>query len=193
MTDLIILATLLSGPKHGYQLKHEAGMILGQQVLHNNLVYPILRRFMNDGWVSRRTVAGERGQTRHRYAITLLGQRELVARLSAFSGADTRSADAFRLRVGLFQLLDSGSRAAILDARQQHLRSRLEKLEAVEANFSLDPYAREVTSQFQRETELELEWIERLRRRDKSSKSRRIAVEQRPERRRAKSRSAKGV
>jgi len=170
MTDLIILATLLSGPKHGYQLKHEAGMILGQGVLHNNLVYPLLRRFMNDRWVSRRTVPGERGQTRHRYAITLLGQRELVARLSTFSEQDARSGDAFRLRVGLFQLLDSDCRARILDARQQHLRSRLEKLDAVEANFLLDRYAREVTSQFQRETQLELDWIERLRRGDKTSK-----------------------
>ena len=92
MTDLIILATLLSGPKHGYQLKHEAGMILGQQVLHNNLVYPLLRRFMDDGWVSRRTVPGERGQTRHRYAITPLGRRELVARLSTFSETDAPAA-----------------------------------------------------------------------------------------------------
>ncbi|HWC19772.1 MAG TPA: PadR family transcriptional regulator, partial [Terriglobales bacterium] len=85
MTDLIILATLLSRPKHGYQIKHEAGMILGQGILHNNLVYPLLRRFMNDKLVSRRTVPGERGQTRHRYAITFLGRKQLVARLSAFS------------------------------------------------------------------------------------------------------------
>src|SRR5690242_603760 len=128
MTDLIMLATLLSGPKHGYQLKHEAGMIVGQQVLHNNLVYPLLRRFMNEGWVSRRTVPGERGQTRQRYAITRLGQRELMARLSTFGEQDARSADAFRLRVGLFQLLDPPTRAAILDARRRHLEGRLEKL-----------------------------------------------------------------
>jgi hypothetical protein len=45
MNDLIILATLLDGPKHGYQLKREAGFILGQGAMHNNLIYPMLRRF----------------------------------------------------------------------------------------------------------------------------------------------------
>ena len=77
--------------------------------------------------------------------------------------------------------------------RQQHLRNRLEKLETVESNFSLDRYAREVTSQFQRETELELDWIDGLRRGDKSGKSRRqtAAEKQRPQRR-SRSLSAKG-
>lgn len=172
MTDLIILATLLSGPKHGYQLKQEAGMILGQGVLHNNLVYPLLRRFMNEKWVSRKTVPGERGQTRHRYALTLLGRQELVRQLSTFGEQDARSADAFRLRVGLFQLLNCETRAAILDTREQHLRTRLAKLTVVESNFQLDRYAKEVTSQFQKETRLELDWIRRLRRREESGKSR---------------------
>lgn len=64
MTDIIVLATLLGGPKHGYQLKHEAGLILGQTNLHNNLVYPLLRRFTEEGWVTSKTVPGERGQRR---------------------------------------------------------------------------------------------------------------------------------
>jgi DNA-binding PadR family transcriptional regulator len=35
---------LLDGPKHGYQLKREAGFILGQGTTHNNLIYPLLPR-----------------------------------------------------------------------------------------------------------------------------------------------------
>jgi len=163
MTDLIILSTLLPGPKHGYQLKHEAGIILGQGVLHNNLVYPLLRRFMNEKWVSRRTVPGERGQTRHRYAITALGRRELLSRLSTFTEQDARSSDGFRFRVGMFQLLDEETRLRILDAREKHLNARLEKLSAVETNFPLDRYPSEVIRQFRSETQSELEWIKRLR------------------------------
>ena len=163
MTDLIILSTLLPGPKHGYQLKHEAGIILGHGTLHNNLVYPLLRRFMNNKWVNRRTVPGERGQTRHRYAITALGRKELLARISALNEQDARSSDAFRFRVGMFQLLDRESRLRILDAREKHLTARLEKLTAVETNFQLDRFAGEVTSQFRAETRSELDWIKRLR------------------------------
>jgi len=163
MTDLIILSTLLPGPKHGYQLKHEAGIILGQGILHNNLVYPLLRRFMDNHWVSRRTVPGERGQMRHRYAITALGRKELLARLREFSLHDARSSDGFRFRVGMFQLLDREARLRILTTREKHLTARLEKLSLVETNFPLDQYASEVTSQFRSETQSELAWIKRLR------------------------------
>lgn len=164
MTDLIILATLLPGPRHGYHIKRQAGMILGQELLHNNLVYPLLRRFMAAKWVTRRAVPGERGQTRQQYAITALGRKQLIARLSAFSDQDARITDAFRLRVGMFQLLDPGTRSRILDLREQWLRMRLERLKGIRANFELDQFAGEVTSRLCTDTENELKWIGHLRR-----------------------------
>jgi DNA-binding PadR family transcriptional regulator len=164
MTDLIILATLLSGPKHGYHLKRQAGLILGQELLHNNLVYPLLRRFMTKKWVRRRTVPGERGQMRQQYALTALGRKELVSRLSGFSEQDARAADAFRLRVGMFQLLKPNVRERILETRSQFLKTRLEKLAAIRGNFKLDRYAAEVTSRFCHDCKSELEWIQHLRR-----------------------------
>ena len=45
MNDLLLLSMMLESPKYGYQLKKEAGFIMGQ-ALHNNLVYPSLRRFL---------------------------------------------------------------------------------------------------------------------------------------------------
>lgn len=170
MTDLIILATLLPGPKHGYQLKHEAGIILGQDVLHNNLVYPLLRRFMNNKWVNRKTVPGERGQTRQRYTLTARGRKELLARLCSFTEQEARSSDGFRLRVGLFQLLEPVVRSRILDARTDFLRGQLVKLTAVRTNFQLDRYAEQVTSQFLAEIQAELDWIERLGKFEESRK-----------------------
>lgn len=170
MTDLIMLAMLLPGPKHGYQLKHEAGIILGQEVLHNNLVYPLLRRFMNNKWVTRKTVPGERGQTRQQYTLTALGRKELLAQLSSFTEQEARSADGFRLRVGLFQRLQSEARGRILDSRTTFLRRRSEKLTAVQTHFPLDHYAKEVTSLFLSETQTELDWIARMRKFEKSRK-----------------------
>jgi len=168
MTDLIILATLLPGPKHGYQLKHEAGIILGQESLHNNLVYPLLRRFMNNKWVTRKTVPGERGQTRQRYALTTLGRNELLARLSEFTEQDAQSPASFRFRVSLFQLVGADVRHRILEVRANFLRSRMAKLTAIQTNFPLDPYARDVVSLYREETHSELKWIKRLERREKS-------------------------
>lgn len=145
-------------------------MILGQGVLHNNLVYPLLRRFMDQGWVTRRESAGERGQTRLRYLITAAGKRELVARLSAFGDQDARSSDAFRLRVGSFQLLAAHIRIAILERRAKYLTGRIQHLQVLQQNFPLNRYAKEVLTQFSVEMKSELKWIRRLRSAENSYK-----------------------
>jgi len=164
MTDLLILATLLAGPKHGYALKRQAGMILGQETLHNNLVYPLLRRFVAKKWVNKKEVPGERGQTRQLYSLTALGRKELVSQLSTFTDQDARVSDQFRLRVGMFQILDPEARLRILDTRERYLNSRIEKLSAIEDNFDLDRFSGEVTGRFIAESRNELDWIAHLRR-----------------------------
>src|SRR5690348_161091 len=117
MTDLILLAMLLDGPRHGYRLKQEAGTVLGQGELHNNLVYPLLRRFMANRWVTKKVVPGARGQNRQQYAITPLGRQTLLNRLREFSPQEAKAEDAFRLRVGLFGLLTPEERERILSQR----------------------------------------------------------------------------
>jgi DNA-binding PadR family transcriptional regulator len=171
MTDLIILATLIPGPKHGYQIKHEAGVILGQEAIHNNLVYPLLRRFVSKKWVSRKSVPGERGQTRQQYALTPLGRKDLISRLSSFTENDARGSAPFRLRVAMFSLLGPQTRHQILDTRERVLKAHTQKLHAIQQNFELGPYAGEVVSHFRAESSAELEWIARLRRREKQNAS----------------------
>jgi DNA-binding PadR family transcriptional regulator len=163
MTDLIVLSMLLAEPKHGYQLKREAGIILGQEVLHNNLVYPLLRRFTSQKWVSRKTARGQRGQTRHLYSLTTLGRKQLLARLSAFGDQDARSAESFRFRVSMFWMLPTDARRRILDARETFLRRRLATLTNIEARFPLNRYAGEITARMRAEAESELAWIVHLR------------------------------
>jgi DNA-binding PadR family transcriptional regulator len=170
MTDLIILTTLLGVPKHGYQLKHEAGVILGQGTLHNNLVYPLLRRFMNKKWVRQKMVPGERGQTRNQYSLTAVGRKELRVRLSSFNDQDARSADSFHMRVSLFWFLAPEVRLQILEDGRKYLEGRLATLTNVQNNFSLGRYAAEVMTHMETAAKSEIDWIERLRRFEKSRK-----------------------
>lgn len=46
------------------------GLVSGKSEMHNNLLYSLLRRFVESGWVSKRKGAGQRGQTREIYALT---------------------------------------------------------------------------------------------------------------------------
>ena len=173
MTDLIILAMLLEGPQHGYRLKRDAGALFGQAVLHNNLVYPLLRRFTAEGWVTKQTVPGERGQNRQQYAITPLGRRTLLERLSSFAEQDARSEENFRGRVGFFELLPGEARERILGLREDFLTGRDERFAALQKNMELGAYGGEVVIFMRAQIKVELAWIGRLRRlssKDLSSK-----------------------
>ncbi|HXN18633.1 MAG TPA: PadR family transcriptional regulator [Candidatus Binatus sp.] len=162
MNDLILLAILADSPQHGYALKKRAGIALGQPDMHNNLVYPLLRRFMSQKWVTQRKTAGQRGQTRQVYSLTLLGRAALVNRLQQFD--DASSAEAFRLRIGLFELLNPAAREEILSAREKYLESREKRLALLQTGVDLGRYGSEVTKFMRQQNRAELSWISRLRR-----------------------------
>ena len=164
MNDLIILATLLQGPKHGYQLKREAGFIFGGTALHNNFIYPLLRRFTNEGWVTKKAVAGQRGQTRQQYALTPLGRKTLTERLSQFTQQDSSSFSAFIARVGMFEILGAATREEILKQRETYLLRRQEQFTILEENMELGRYAEQVVVYLRNQLQSELRWIGRLRR-----------------------------
>lgn len=167
MNDLIVLALLSDGPKHGYQLKREAGFILGQGEMHNNLVYPMLRRFTAQGWVTKKTIPGQRGQTRHQYALTSKGRKALTQRAAGYSEQDARSPQAFATRVGMFELLKPEDRSSILDRREDYLRSREKRLAVLKSSMDVGTYGAEVLRFFVEQGQAEIAWIERLRRMQK--------------------------
>src|SRR5579862_1763658 len=162
MNDLLLLSTLLAGPKHGYALKKMAGLITGQEEMHNNLVYPTLKRFVKEGLVSRRTAEGERGQTRDVYAITVKGRQELVARLSEFSERDAASGPASMLRVGLFAVLPQDVRLKILETRDEWLAKREEKLAKLVERMNVGDWGNESVQFLLTQIREERRWLARL-------------------------------
>jgi DNA-binding PadR family transcriptional regulator len=162
MNDLLLLASLLDGPKHGYALKKRIGLLLSQTALHNNIVYPLLKRFMEDGWVSRRATAGERGQTREVYSLTKTGKQVLLERISELSGKEAASPDAVRLRVGMFRVIQAEKRVAILQRRDAFLTRRIERLDAMVKHLPLDSWSKEVVSFLRSQVEIERNWLKRL-------------------------------
>ena len=164
MNDLVLLAMMLDEPKYGYQLKREAGWIMGQGALHNNLVYPMLRRFLEEGWVTKKAVPGERGQTRQQYVLTATGRRNLFERICQFGEVEASSEGEFNLRVGLFAALPAEIREKILAARESHLRRRDQKLEDLQANMELGKFGGEIVRYMRKQIELEQDWIRHLRR-----------------------------
>ena len=167
MTDLIILGMLMAGPQHGYRLKQQAGMVFGQGELHNNLVYPLLRRFVENSWVTKRTTGGERGQKRDIYALTSEGKIELLQRLSHFTEKEAPSENEFRVRVGLFSLLAPSAREAILSERDRWLAGRQERLAGIQAamaEMNADAWGHSVVRFYLSQIQAERKWIAEMAR-----------------------------
>jgi DNA-binding PadR family transcriptional regulator len=164
MKDILLLSMMLDVPKYGYQLKREAGWMMGQESLHNNFVYPMLRRFLEKGWVSKKAVPGERGQTRQQYALTAEGRRYVFECVNEFGKEDASSEDAFNLRVGLFEALKPEAREAVLAQREKYLRRRDQKLAALQANMELGKFGGEIVKHMRKQLEMEGEWIRQVRR-----------------------------
>ena len=162
MTDLIILATLFGGPQHGYALKKQAGMLLNKSAVHNNLVYPLLRRFVQNGWVLRKSAQGLRGQTREVYSLTAKGKAELLRRLAAFGPKEAASENEFRLRVGLFSFLDAETRLRILAERDQRLAVRDAQCAQLQQNIDLGDWGGEVVRFLRSQTRTERQWVRSL-------------------------------
>ena len=164
MNDLFVLANLLGGPKHGYALKKQVGLISGQGEMHNNLVYPLLRRFVESGWVSKRKAAGQRGQTRDIYALTNKGRQQLLRRLSQPADKEKSPENGFRLRVGLFSFLDAETRGRILAERDRRLAEREEHLARLPGALDLGLWGGEVVHFLRDQIRSERKWISRLKR-----------------------------
>jgi DNA-binding PadR family transcriptional regulator len=167
MNDLLLLAALLPGPRHGYALKQQVGLLTGKAAMHNNLVYPLLRRFVENGWVRRRQAEGERGQTREVYALTAKGKEELLRRLADYGEEEAASENGFRLRVGLFDFLNTETRQRILAGRDQFLAGREERLARITAAMDAGPWGSEVVKFFREQVRVEREWIASLGRKAK--------------------------
>jgi DNA-binding PadR family transcriptional regulator len=164
MNDLIVLANLLSGPLHGYALKKQVGAVTGRGEMHNNLIYPLLRRFEKSGWITRRSAAGQRGQTREVYALTTKGKEELLRRLRQFSAREAASENEFRLRVGLFSILDRATRKRILDEREEWLLARQGRVVDIAKAVKADHWGSAVMNFLAEQIRAERRWIDRLQR-----------------------------
>jgi len=140
MYDLVLLTALLRRPAYGYALKKTAGLIFGNSALHNNLIYPSLKRFVQHGWVEQSTVPGNRGQQRKQYRITAAGKKYLLEQVGIFREQEASDEGAFLLRLALFDLLPQKKREAIISARKSFLTARTAELSQLQAPRSTTSY-----------------------------------------------------
>jgi DNA-binding PadR family transcriptional regulator len=170
MNDLVLLAALLGGPAYGYALKKTAGLIFGSSAMHNNVVYPSLKKFMRNGWVAQATVQGDRGQERKQYRITASGKKYLLDQLGSFGEREAGDDGSFLFRVAFFDKLPERKREAILASRKSFLTSRAAQLSELRKATQSGSFGAIALSRVQNLIEGELRWIHELERELESRK-----------------------
>jgi transcriptional regulator len=83
--DLLILRTLVSGPKHGYGIAERLRQV-SQDVLQvgESSLYPALQRLLLNGWVKGEWGASDNNRRARYYTLTAAGKKRLSAEREEF-------------------------------------------------------------------------------------------------------------
>jgi DNA-binding PadR family transcriptional regulator len=160
--EILILRHLTRTPAHGYELRKRVEATAGI-TLHNNSLYPALKRFEEAGAVVKTAVPQVGRPARNVYELTDVGH-ELLHDMLADLPADQASDELeFLTRVGQFGLLTPHERATVLDARDRALRDGLTHLRTMSERAGGERWGALVTAELIRRSEAERAWLDSLR------------------------------
>jgi len=161
--EILILRRLRSGPAHGYELRKRVEQTTGF-VLHNNSLYPALRRFEDAGAVTKTAEPQQGRPSRLVYTLTEVGHEllhDMLADLPADQAADDSE---FLARLGQFSLITPAERGAVLDARTRAVHQMLAHTETMRdlAVASRERWGALVTTELLARYTRELAWLAEL-------------------------------
>jgi DNA-binding PadR family transcriptional regulator len=158
--EIIILRRLRSGPAHGYELRKRVEETTGF-VLHNNSLYPALRRFEEAGAVTKTAVPQEGRPPRLVYTLTEVGHDLLHDMLADLPADQAGQPEEFLARLGQFSLLSPAERAGVLASRARAVRDQLTHYHAMYklASDHGEPWGARATAELIRRHEQELAWL----------------------------------
>jgi DNA-binding PadR family transcriptional regulator len=161
--ELIILRRLRGGPAHGYELRKRVEETTGF-VLHNNSLYPALRRFEEAGAVTKTAEPQQGRPPRLVYTLTEVGHNLLHDMLADLPADQAGEPAEFLARLGQFSLLNPAERAGVLASRARAVRDQLAHYHAMYklASDHGDPWGARATAELIRRHEQELAWLAEL-------------------------------
>ena len=161
--EILILRRLRSGPAHGYDLRKRVEETTGF-VLHNNSLYPALRRFEEAGAVTKAAEPQEGRPPRLVYTLTEVGQELLHDMLADLPAEQAGDETEFLARLGQFSEINSAERAGILASRTRAVRDQLahyRTMHKLATGYGIS-WGALVTAELIRRHEQELTWLAEL-------------------------------
>jgi len=117
--DILMLRVLADGPRHGYEIKKQVERILGGRSINNNVLYPALRRFEEQGAIERVAADADPGRPpRNVYRLTDTGHDVLQAMIRDADPALLTDDNEFQVRVAFFADIEPADRLRIIAVRR---------------------------------------------------------------------------
>ncbi|MCA0755792.1 PadR family transcriptional regulator [Paenibacillus sp. N4] len=161
--DILILGQLLTGPKHGYEIKKNVQEALGESFeINNNLLYPALRRFLEMGAMSKEVEKTDGKPDRHVYLLTDAGEEIFTELIRDFPKKAAANPMEFLVRVAVFDRLEPELRLEILRKRLAVLEEEKERYQRYDDVHSQNQFAAEVIRFRKTQAEQERAWVEHL-------------------------------
>jgi DNA-binding PadR family transcriptional regulator len=160
--DILVLRVLQDGARHGYEIKKTVEKI-GGRPLNNNVLYPALRRFEEQGAIERVAAEADPGRPpRNVYRLTDVGHDLLQAMIRESDPSLLADENEFHTRVALFGDLQAGERRAILRVRREIVESRISHMRSLRPDSADNPWGVRVIDFHAERMRHELAWIDRL-------------------------------
>ncbi|MFP4977815.1 PadR family transcriptional regulator [Paenibacillus sp. CN-4] len=170
--DILILGQLLSGPKHGYEIKKNVQEALGESFeINNNLLYPALRRFQDMGAMTKEVEKAEGKPDRHIYLLTETGKEIFKELIRDFPQRAAVNQLEFLVRVALFDRLEFDLQIDILNKRLSVLEEELEHYHRIDNAHLENWFTAEVIRFKKAQTENERTWVKQLLQQAQTSRS----------------------
>lgn len=164
--DLLILIQIEKGPKHGYEIKKEIKKDLGYMMdVNHNSLYPTLRRFTEEGIVSKKRNEQTGRPNQYVYEITEKGKEKIALLINEFTEKDAKHQIEFLIRVSLFDYILPEHRLRILNMRKSDLEALLASIEKRRHSQAHDRFRNEVLDYSIAQVKGEMAWIDGLIRR----------------------------
>ncbi|MGW0707876.1 PadR family transcriptional regulator [Streptomyces sp. NPDC002643] len=159
--DILLLAELARGPRHGYELRREVEAATGHS-LSNNSLYPRLRQFVDGGAVLRSAEEQEAKPPRHVYSITDVGREVLHDMLAELPEEGVDQSREFHARLVNFAWLNPEEQLRVLDARDHVLARNGDRVAAL-ASVRVEQWSRLALDHGIERIDAERDWLAGLR------------------------------
>ena len=158
-----MLRVLADQERHGYEIKKQVERILGGRSINNNVLYPALRKFEDQGAIERVAAVADPGRPpRNVYRLTDTGHDLLRAMICDADPALLADDNEFQTRVAFFADLGAGDRLRILRVRRGLVEARIAHMESLRPDAQAEPWGLRVMDFGIGRYREELAWLDAL-------------------------------